>query len=103
MKAVNMTDQHTPDNHKDEPPWRMSLKTARPWVKGNKTSKDKAVKRLRQKVISKLWALSSWRVTTPAMDHMAALATIKPTACPWLSPTNMFRHPCGWRACGHAP
>jgi phosphoglycerate dehydrogenase-like enzyme len=70
---------------------------------GVNTSNDKTVKRLRQKVISKLWALCNWRVTTPAMDHMPALATIKATACPWLSPANMLRTRCGWRACGHAP
>ena len=52
MKAVNITDQHTPDSHKDTPPWRMPLNTPRPWVRGNNIKSDKTVKRLRQKQLT---------------------------------------------------
>ena len=80
MKAVNITLQHTPDNHRGQPPWRILEKTTRPWKKGRITSSDSTVKKLRQKVTSKLRACSRWRVTTPAMDHMSVAATIRKTA-----------------------
>ena len=43
-------------------------------------SKDSAVNALRQKVTSKRAADSSWRDTTPAMDHMRVTAIIRKTA-----------------------
>jgi hypothetical protein len=48
---------------------------------GKITNNDSTVNTLRQKVTSKLCALSRWRVTTPAIDHMAAQATMTQTAC----------------------
>jgi hypothetical protein len=38
------------------------------------------VNKLRQKVISKLRACSSWRVTTPAVDHISVTSTMSKTA-----------------------
>jgi len=38
------------------------------------------VKKLRQKVTSKLRADSRWRVTTPAIDHISVIAIIRKTA-----------------------
>ena len=45
-------------------------------------SKDTTVKKLRQKVTSKLRASSRCRVTTPAMDHKAVQPTMVQTAKP---------------------
>ena len=80
MKAVNITLQHTPDSQKARPPWRIFAKTARPWKNGRITSRDSNVKKLRQKVTSKLRACSRWRVITPAVDHIKVTATISRTA-----------------------
>jgi hypothetical protein len=80
MKAVNMVAQHKPEIQRTGPAERIFLNTPRPCNKGKITSKATTVNRLRQKVTSKLRADSNWRVTTPAIDHMAALATINPTA-----------------------
>jgi hypothetical protein len=52
----------------------------RPCHSGRITSSDTMVKKLRQNVTSKLLACSSWRVTTPAMDHIRVTATISQTA-----------------------
>lgn len=79
MKAVNITLQHTPDNHSADHAWRMRANTARPCHVGNKTSKDTPVKKLRQKVTSKLRADASCRVTTPAVDHISATRTMRST------------------------
>jgi len=43
-------------------------------------SSDNAVNALRQNVTSKRAADSSWRETTPAMDHIRVTATIRNTA-----------------------
>ena len=48
------------------------------------TSRDNAVNALRQKVTSKRAADSSWRDTTPAIDHMRVTAIIMNTAWVWL-------------------
>jgi len=48
------------------------------------TSSDNAVKALRQNVTSKRAADSSWRDTTPAIDHIRATATIRNTAWVWV-------------------
>ncbi|MNV51373.1 hypothetical protein D3C71_1434180 [compost metagenome] len=80
MNAVNITLQHTPEIHSARPLWRMEANTALPCSAGRMTSSDSSVKKLRQKVTSKLAACSRWRVTTPAMDHMRVTATISATA-----------------------
>ena len=68
MKAVNITLQHTPDIHERRPAVAdLGEHLAAPWKNGRITSSDSTVKKLRQKVISKLRACSRWRVTTPAM------------------------------------
>jgi len=77
---VNITLQHTPDSQNAGPAWRMSANTRRPRTRGSNTSRDSAVKKARQKVTSKLRAASRWRVTTPAVDHIRATATIRKTA-----------------------
>ena len=56
MKAVNITLQHTPDNQRAPPPLRIREKTTRPCQIGKITRSDKTVKKLRQKVTSKLRA-----------------------------------------------
>jgi hypothetical protein len=98
MKAVNITLQHTPESQKYGLFQCMSRNTVRPCHSGKITSSDTMVKKLRQKVTSKLLACSSWRVTTPAMDHIRVTATISHTACPCRS---FMRR--GWRACARAP
>jgi hypothetical protein len=85
MKAVNITLQQAPESHKAQPAWRIFANTARPWKKGRITSSDSTVKKLRQKVTSKLCACSRCRVTTPAMDHIRVTATIRNTAWVWVS------------------
>ena len=80
MKAVNITLQHTPEIHSAGPPRRIFANTSRPWKNGRMTRSEPTVKKLRQKVISKLRACSSWRVTTPAIDHIRVTATIRKTA-----------------------
>ena len=47
---------------------------------GRITSSEITVKKLRQKVTSKLRACSRWRVTTPAMDHSSVIRSINTTA-----------------------
>ena len=44
------------------------------------TSNDSAVKALRQNVTSNRAADSSWRDTTPAIDHMSVTASMRKTA-----------------------
>ncbi|WP_284465441.1 hypothetical protein [Diaphorobacter nitroreducens] len=56
---------------------------ALPCSTGRITHSDSSMKKLRQKVTSKLRAWSRWRVTTPAMDHMKVTATISQTARAW--------------------
>ncbi len=121
MKAVNITLQHTPLSQKaaepaSTPQWRRSgpcpdSSARRPAArsadrhKGRMSSSDSAVKALRQKVTSKRAADSSWRVTTPAMDHIRVTATIRKTACVCvrrLSRRKGIRR-LGWRACARAP
>ena len=80
MNAVNITLQQTPDIQSAMPPARIFENTARPLKSGRMTSSDSAVKKLRQKVTSKLLAASSWRVTTPAMDHINVMRIISATA-----------------------
>ncbi|GAB1387248.1 hypothetical protein MASR1M59_23960 [Melaminivora sp.] len=64
------------------------------------TSSDSSMKKLRQKVISKLRACSSWRVTTPAIDHINAAKAISQTARPWvkagLEALILIAAPHGW-------
>ena len=80
MKAVNITLQHRPEIHNAGPPLRIRANTCRPWKNGRITRSEPTVKKLRQKVISKLRACSSWRVITPAIDHIMVTATIRKTA-----------------------
>ncbi|EWS65665.1 hypothetical protein Y695_01069 [Hydrogenophaga sp. T4] len=100
MKAVNITLQQTPETQKareagSTPQWRSRLPCpagapstpeARSAARqtGKMTSKDSAVNALRQKVTSKRAADSSWRDTTPAIDHMRVTAIIMNTAWVWL-------------------
>jgi hypothetical protein len=149
MKAVNITLQHTPEIQKDldsgiRPQWRLSQRRhgpvsvrsggSRPWLRsmwrqtGRITSSDSAVKALRQNVTSKRAADSSWRETTPAMDHMRVTASMRKTAWVWVRRFRALKgmvgvaqgtgHPTprrfrpvvergtqlsrGWRACGPA-
>lgn len=76
MKAVNITAQQTPEIQSERLPRRSSENTARPRQSGKITSSASIVKRLRQKVISKLCACARCRVTTPAVPHMRVTATI---------------------------
>ena len=107
IKAVNMTDQHTPEIQKDLdcqvtphhcstapcPLHRLELPSSQR-TKGSKSTSDTPAKKLRQKVTSNPSALSSWRVTTPAVPHKNGASTmphkawlcVKRTACislPW--------------------
>ena len=59
MKAVNITLQHRPDHHRVLPARTMRENTPCPCMRGRSISKDSAVNKLRQKVISKLRACSS--------------------------------------------
>jgi hypothetical protein len=85
MKAVNITLQHTPEIHKAEPPCLNFWIKLLPCIKGKITKSDTSVKKLRQKVTSKLLACSRCRVTTPAIDHIMVQTTIKRTAWRWVS------------------
>ncbi len=85
MKAVNMTLQHSADTHRARPPLRSEThKAAGPRSHDSSTTSASALKPLRQNVISKLRAASSWRVTTPAMLHIRAAAIIARTARRWV-------------------
>src|SRR5687767_1894254 len=85
MKAVNITHQQSPEIQSARPPVRIFASTARPCHAGRITSRAASVKKLRQKVISKLRACSRCRVTTPAVAHIRVTATISQTARPWVS------------------
>ena len=81
MKAVYITAQQTPDDHSTRPPSRTERTSAAgPRSAPSSTTSAAALKRLRQKVTSKLRAASRWRVTTPAMLHIRATRTIRNTA-----------------------
>ena len=80
-----MTLQHTPESQNGRLACRILANTALPWKKGKITSKVSTVNSARQKVTSKLRANSRWRVTTPAVDHIRATATIRNTARVWVS------------------
>jgi hypothetical protein len=56
MKAVNITDQQTPDNQKLRASQGSDRNIGRPLSKGSKTLSETKVKKLRQKVTSKPWA-----------------------------------------------
>lgn len=139
MKAVNITLQQTPEiqnalERASTPQWRSSIPcpgssaicpAARSAARhqGRITSSDSVVKALRQNVTSKRAADSSWRETTPAIDHIRVTTIIMNTA--WVcvrrlrarrawSVRKKGRVPgdnglCGaislrgWRACGRAP
>jgi hypothetical protein len=90
MKAVNITLQQTPEIHSARPPWRTLENTARPCHSGRITSSDAKVKKLRQKVTSKLRACSRCRVTTPAVAHISVTPTISQTALPWVKPRPLM-------------
>jgi glutamate-5-semialdehyde dehydrogenase len=69
-------------------PADLATKLARETVAGSgellrRSEQDSAT--LRQNVTSKLRALSRWRVTTPAIDHISVIATISKTARLWVS------------------
>ena len=80
MNAVNITLQHTPESQNAVLRQGMARKTPLPCQTGKITKSDSAVKKLRQNVTSKLLANSSWRVTTPAIDHIRVTAIITKTA-----------------------
>ena len=80
MKAVNITAQQRPDSHSQRPPSRRLVHKPRPRQASSPTARLNAVKKLRQKVTSKLRALSRCRVTTPAILHSSVTSTISPTA-----------------------
>lgn len=84
MKAVNITLQQIPLTHSGQPPWRSLANTRGPPNSGRMTNRESAVNRLRQKVTSKLRAASRLRVTTPAVDHIKATATMTKTARVWV-------------------
>ena len=98
MKAVYITAQHRPENQITRSPARMSRNSARPRSGSSRSSRVRALNRLRQKVTSKLRAASRWRVTTPAMLHSSVTSTISATARPWFmngrSPTGDPRFVC---------
>jgi hypothetical protein len=80
MKAVNMMLQHTPESQKYGLRQGSLRQTEGPCQTVMITTKPNTVKALRQKVTSKPRALSRWRETTPAIDHIAVTSTIKATA-----------------------
>ena len=53
MKAVNITDQQTPESQKHLSRQGRCVKSARPLSQGNNTLSDSMVKKLRQNVTSK--------------------------------------------------
>ena len=75
-----MTAQQTPEIHTARPARHRLPNSAGPRSQVSPTTKASALKALRQKVTSKLRALSRCRVTTPAMLHSSVTSTISPTA-----------------------
>ncbi len=85
MKAVNITAQQMPDSHSARPPLYSDRPSATgPRITPSNTISASALKALRQNVSSKPCALSSQRVTTPAMLHISVARTISATARPWV-------------------
>src|SRR5436309_14247188 len=80
MKAVNMTDQQTPDTHTGQRAFNSPRQSATPRIALNAIVIATALKRLRQNVTSKLAVASKWRVTTPAMLHSKVTRIISATA-----------------------
>jgi hypothetical protein len=83
-----MAHQQSPEIQNKRSAWRKLVKISRPLKTGKMTNNDSSVKKLRQKVTSKLLAASRWRVTTPAVDHKKATSTMTTTARLWVSFTS---------------
>jgi hypothetical protein len=101
MKAVNMTHQHKPDSQKYRLRQGKRDHTPLPCHKGKMIKRDTTVKKLRQKVTSKLRASSKCRVTTPAMDHRTVQPTMVQTAMPCVM--RMMDQTITCCACGRFP
>ena len=84
MKAVNITDQQTPEIQTMRGERRMLRQTDGPRRNVRMTVIASALKKLRQKVTSKLCAESRWRVTTPAMLQSSVTRIISETARAWV-------------------
>jgi hypothetical protein len=80
MKAVNITAQQTPENHTCQPARSRPDHSPGPRMPVSSMPSASALKALRQKVTSKLPALSRCRATTPAMLHSRVTSTIRATA-----------------------
>ena len=80
MKAVNMIAQHRPANHITRGDCHTVRHSDGPRKIVNAMIKLRALKKLRQKVTSKLAAASRWRVTTPAMLQSKVTTIIRTTA-----------------------
>ena len=81
MKAVNMTDQHTPDSHSVRERNTLNRHTLPRVASVKPKAKLMTVKKLRQNVTSKPCAWVIWRETIPAIDHNKVASTIRPKAC----------------------
>ena len=83
MKQVNITLHITPEIHNGLPPVVRMRGASRPCSVTKYAARDKARKKLRQKVISKACAESSMRVMNPAMLHIKVTASMPATARRW--------------------
>ena len=86
MKAVNITDQQAPESQSVAPPLRkVEASVRQPRSQPSRTTRAAALKKLRQKVASKLPADCRCRVTTPAMLQRSVARSIAATAREWLT------------------
>ncbi len=80
MNADNMMDQHIPETQAFWDGRRRSLQKFFPPINVSKTDSVITIDALRQKVTSKLWAVSKCRVTTPAVLQSRVINTMVNTA-----------------------
>ncbi len=107
MKAVNITAQQTPDTHSARPPVRSVRHSAagpriQPRIRTSARASEGAAP---EGDLEARRALSSWRVTTPAMLHISAAATIIQTARRCVMPVHLVavKQPRATPACARAP
>ena len=81
MKAVNMTDQHTPESHSVRERNSLPRQTLPRLASVRPMSRLSALKKLRQNVTSKPCACVICRDTMPAIDQSKVASTIRPKAC----------------------
>ncbi len=90
MKAVNITLQHRPDIHTTRGDRNRSAHRLQPRIHVSARPRATRLNRLRKNVTSKLSAVCSDRLTTPAVLHIRVTRTMPKAARAWLMEGDGF-------------